>query len=172
MSNLVGDILKENESGILVWMHTHTYTHTEHMEYVWGEFNSNVPLWFLLLKLWSFAPLKKTWIIGTGCRIQPPITQATANENSIGKDPSSLLLCQYWSPLAVSGDIQRCQRGELRKLSRAAHSMALYQLDHIYIFIFTSSTAMFIDVGLPLCLAHNMFAHGALIDLGHCDHEH
>ena len=56
--------------------------------------------------------------------------------------------------------------------SQNIRAMALYQLDHIYIFIFTSSTAMFIDVGLPVCLAHNMCAHGALIDLVHCDHEH
>lgn len=97
-------------------------THTQKKN-TWDmcEFNSKVPLWFFLLKLWSLAPLKKTWIIGTGCVIQPPITQATANKNSIMKDPSSLLLFQYWSPLAVSGNIQRCQRGEPRKLSRAAH---------------------------------------------------
>lgn len=130
--------------------------HTHKKKNIWDmcEFNSKVPLWFLLLKLWRLAPLKKTWIIGTGCGVQPPITQATGNENSIVKDPSSLLLCQYWSPLAVSGDMQRCQGGEPRKLSRAAHSTSEPWLFISWIIsIFSSSQAVLPCSLMLVCLS-------------------
>lgn len=109
------------------------YTHTKN---AWNmcEFNSKVLLWFLLLKLWRVLPLEedienRNWVWGT-------TNYNTGNRKweQRGKDPSSLLLCRYWSPLAVPKLPERRAKETEQGSLQHINDMALYQLDHIYIF--------------------------------------